>query len=276
MIGAGNIDEARRWTDSVRAWDLWAEGMANPADRINRPLLDLAAATPGQRVLDLAAGVGEPALSQARRLDGDGLVVASDLVPAMLSGLRRRAAGLAHPPLPVAADMTTLPFATACFDHVLCRFGLMFVPDVPLALAEMRRVLRPGGAAALAVWGPRADNNLFDRLGRLLEPVRGAEVAALLAPLFRFADPAGLKAMAQDAGFATVQHEALKLRTPARVDQPFWLPTLEMAFSPLVTSLSQAERAVLHERIATDFQNDADAERRFSVTLSVHLLRLGT
>lgn len=270
------MDERRRWTDSADAWRNWAEGMANPADRVNRPLLDLAGARPGQNVLDLAAGVGEPSLSQARQLDGRGLVVASDLVPAMLSGLRRRAAGHPHPPLPVAADMGALPFIDGIFDILLCRFGLMFVPDVPAALAEMRRILRAGGAAVLAVWGPRADNSLFDRLGRRLGADHGPMADALLAPLFRFADPAGLASAATKAGFATIRHEALSMTMPAGIGQPFWLPTLEMAFAPLLSTLAPSDREALHERIAADFAAEADGQGRFPVAMSVHLLRLET
>ncbi len=270
------MDEARRWAESANAWQNWAEGMANPADRINAPLLDLAGATAGQAVLDLAAGVGEPSLSQAHRLRGRGMVVASDLIPAMLTGLARRCMAQPHPPLPVAADMQALPFATAGFDIILCRFGLMFVPDTGAALTEMRRVLRPGGAAALAVWGPRTQNTLFDRLGRRLATDHGPLADRLLAPLFRFADPAELVHAAYKAGFTAVRHQPLCTTVPARLDQPFWRPTLEMAFSPLLAMLSRDELAGLHDRISADFAADADEQRRFPVTLSVHLLRMET
>ncbi len=268
--------EGQRWADSVNAWENWADGMASPADRINRPLLDLAGVQSGQHVLDVAAGVGEPSLSLSQMLRDGGSVVASDLVPAMLVALRRRARAHLHPPLPVAADMGALPFADGIFDRALCRFGLMFVPDIIAALAEMRRVLRPGGAAAIAVWGPRADNTLFNRLGMRLEADYGATAVRLLAPLFRFADPAALLAAAGQAGFTSIRHVPLSLLTPARADLPFWLPTLEMAFSPLLSDLTPDARAALHGRIARDFAADADDTERVPVALSVHLLRLGT
>lgn len=270
------MDEAQRWAESANAWQNWADGMASPADRINVPLLDLAGAQSGQAVLDLAAGVGEPSLSQAQRLGSTGLVVASDLVPAMLSGLSRRTATHPHPPLPVAADMLALPFASGAFDIVLCRFGLMFVPDTRAALVEMRRVLRSGGAATLAVWGPRTRNSVFDRLGRRLAADHGPMAERLLAPLFRFADPDLLVGMALKAGFIAVRQQNLSTTVPARVDLPFWQPTLEMAFSPLLATLSPEERTHLDKRIAADFVADADAERRFPVALSVQLLRLET
>ncbi|OYQ31348.1 hypothetical protein CHU95_19460 [Niveispirillum lacus] len=270
------MDEARRWTESADAWQHWAEGMASPADRINGPLLDLAGATPGQAVLDLAAGVGEPSISQADRLRGNGLVVASDLVPAMVNGLSRRAGAHPSPPLPVAADMQALPFASGSFDIVLCRFGLMFVPDTQAALREMRRVLRPGGAAVLAVWGPRLANSLFDRLGRRLTTDYGPAAERLLAPLFRFAEPTDLVAQAELSGFPLVSSQNLVLALSARADHAFWQPTLEMAFSPLVASLTPAQRAGLEDRIAADFAAETDAQDRIALAMSVHLLRLET
>lgn len=276
MNGTVAIVESQRWTESANAWDHWADGMANPADRINQPLLDLADAPPGSRILDIAAGVGEPSLTQAHRNGADGLVVACDLVPAMLSGLGRRARGHPHPPHSVAADMTILPFADAGFDRVLCRFGLMFVPEHEAALAEMRRVLRPGGVAALAVWGPRTGNSLFDRLGRLLSREYGERVDALLSPLFRFADPGNLLRQAENAGFRHVRAETLRLNNPARADHTFWLPTLEMAFSPLVAPMPPDQRAALHAHIAADFAAATDEQGRFHVHMAVNLIRLQT
>lgn len=276
MNGTVVIVESQRWTESANAWDHWADGMANPADRINQPLLDLADAPAGGRVLDLAAGVGEPSLTQAHRLGAGGLVVASDLVPAMLSGLGRRSKGHPHPPCPVAADMTALPFVGAGFDRVLCRFGLMFVPAPLTALAEMHRVLRSGGVAAVAVWGRREGNSLFDRLGRILSREHGEKANALLSPLFRFADPGNLQRQAEAAGFSHVRVETLALTTPAKIENPFWLPTLEMAFSPLVGPMSPTHRAALHAQIAADFAETADEQGRFPVHMEVHLLRLQT
>lgn len=276
MNGTVAIVESQRWTESVNAWDHWADGMANPADRINQPLLDLAGALPGSRVLDIAAGVGEPSLTQAQRIGANGLVVACDLVPAMLSGLGRRARGHPHPPHPVAADMTILPFANAAFDRILCRFGLMFAPEHAAALSEMRRVLRPNGVAVLAVWGPRAGNSLFDRLGRLLSREYGKGADALLTPLFRFAEPGNLLLQAENAGFRDVRAETLILNNPARADHPFWLPTLEMAFSSLVSPMSPDQRAALHDHIAADFAAAADERGLFHVHMAVNLIRLQT
>lgn len=266
--------ERQRWTQSAGAWSRWAEQVADPAGRINAPLLDLVAAAPGARVLDVAAGVGEPSLSQAERLGDLGLVVACDLVPGMLRTLRARAAGRTAEPAPAAADMTALPFPDQCFDHVLCRFGLMFVPDVPAALREMRRVLRPGGTAALAVWGNRTENSLFDQLDRCLETMLGPDPASLLLPLFRFADPAPLLSAARQAGFATAAHRTLRLRTLADAAKPFWRATLDMAFAPRLAGLDVAAIDRLQDHIASHYRFIADAGNRVEVTAAVNLLRL--
>ncbi|MFV3073584.1 class I SAM-dependent methyltransferase [Niveispirillum fermenti] len=268
-----DLQEQLRWTQSADAWSRWAEQVADPAIRINMPLLDLAAAAPGARVLDVAAGVGEPSLSQAERLGGNGLIVACDLVPDMLRTLRARAAGrTSAAPVPVAADMTALPFPDRSFDHVLCRFGLMFVPDVPAALREMHRVLRPGGNAALAVWGNRAENSLFDQLDQCLDTVLGPDPASLLPPLFRFADPAPLLPAARQAGFAAAEYRTLRLRTMADGTRPFWRATLDMAFTPRLAGADTMATARLHDHIASHYRALADAQHRVEVRSAVHLL----
>ena len=120
------------WRAKAPHWTGWADSMAAMADRFNQPLLDAIAIQPGDRVLDLASGAGEPALTAAGRAGPQGLTVASDLIPDMLSSLRARGDGA--PIVAVAADMQALPFAPASFDKVSCRFGIMFPPDVQKAL----------------------------------------------------------------------------------------------------------------------------------------------
>lgn len=266
--------ERQRWTDSVSAWDQWAESMVDPAARINDPMLALLPAAGLTRVLDVAAGVGEPSLTLAENLGPGGLVVASDLVPSMLTALARRAYSRPAPPVPVAADMTALPFKGGLFDAVLCRFGLMFVPDIASALAEMRRVLRPGGVAILSVWGPRARNSLFDDLDRSLTALLGPDPADMLSPLFRFAEPAALMETAHTTGFAEVDIETLVLTHNSKASRPFWRPTLDMAFAPRLAMLDGPTREKVHTAIWADFQALAGVEGQVPVRLCVHLMRL--
>lgn len=243
--------------------------MAEPAERLNAPLLTALSLEPHHILLDLATGAGEPALTAARTFvpterGPAGRVLATDLVPAMMAGARRRGADLS--PLSfLAADMTALPLADASVDRVSCRFGLMFVPDAQLALAEMRRVLRPGGRAALLCWGAQADNTLF----QVIDAYVGGEPA--LATLFRFATPGVLPDLCRVAGFSTVEDSALRHTTQADIRRPFWRPTLEMAFAPALAHLTAVGRARLETDIATAFAPLADADGRVPVHVHARL-----
>src|SRR5439155_5325472 len=113
---------------------------------------------PGLDVLDLASGTGEPALTLAPLVLPGGTVTATDLLPEILAVAEEQAAQQGRANLRCGvADAGDLPFADASFDRVTCRFGVMFFPDVPRALREVCRVLRPGGRAAFTAWGPAAE-----------------------------------------------------------------------------------------------------------------------
>lgn len=248
--------ERDRWAASADAWDRWADPMADLADKLNRPLLDAAGLTEGHRLLDLASGAGEPALSAARRAGSEGLVVGSDLVPGMMAGAIRRARRVEGPaPAFTAADMTALPFADAAFDGVTCRFGIMFVPDVESALREVRRVLCPGGKAAFMVWGPRVGNGLFAEIGDAVADHLGEDGS--LDPLFRFAEPGLLSGVMRAAGFAETSEVELTPVRKAPAGQPFWRAALDMSFGHRLGGLSAERRKALEEDIARRFDAQA-------------------
>lgn len=265
------VDERRRWTDSADAWGRWAEQMAEPADRINRPLLALADVRPGLSILDLATGTGEPALTLADLAGPAGFVVGTDLVPAMLAHTASRARARALPLRMAAADMQALPYPDGAFDRVIVRFGLMFVPDADAALREMGRVLRPGGRLALAVWGPLTDNTLFREIRSALDEVIGLDPAYSLAPLFRFAAEGSLAALLAAAGLVGVIEQPLRLDHAAPAARPFWRPTLEMGFTPRLMGLSEAGRAAAETAVARRFQELSGADGNVRVGMHVRL-----
>lgn len=264
--------ERERWTASAKMWDRWADPMAEMADKLNQPLLDAAGIVAGGKVLDLASGAGEPALSAARRAGGDGFVIGTDLVPAMLTGAVRRAAGVSPHPAFAAADMTALPFPDAAFDAVICRFGIMFVPDALGALSEVRRVLKPGGRAAFMVWGARADNALFAVIGAAVEDRLGPDPVHGLGPLFRYAEPDSLARALRQAGFGEATETALVPVRKVPRGQPFWRPTLEMVFGPRIAGIAPADRAALEADIVRRFDDLAQGDM---VPLAAHI-RIGT
>lgn len=251
--------ERTRWTASAAAWERWADPMADLADRINQPLLDAAGVTAGDRVLDLACGAGEPALSAARRAvtEADGLVVGTDLVPAMAEGAARRAASTGAAVSFAAADMTALPFAGGSFSRVVCRFGIMFVPDAMAALAEVRRVLRPGGTAAFMVWGPLSGNALLRILNDGVDAVLGPDDGPGLGPLFRYAEAGSLETAMGEAGFTATAAAALMPEGKARAGTPFWKAQLEMSFGTRLEGLDPARRAAVEASVDARFRSTA-------------------
>ncbi len=183
-----------------------------------RYTVQLSGVRPGARVLDLAGGTGDLARLFARRVGPTGLVVLTDINGAMLAQGRNKLLdeGLA---LPLAqCNAEALPFASRSFDAVTIGFGLRNVTRKELALAEMRRVLRPGGVALVLefsrVWGPLAPAydwysfNVLPRIGRLVAQDEGSY--RYLAESIRVhPDQETLKAMMEQAGFDRVEYHNL-------------------------------------------------------------------
>ncbi len=132
-------------------------------------LIDWAGLGPGQTVLDVAAGTGVVTRAAAGRVGASGRVIASDISSGMLahvsSGLDPSGAAVQI----LECSATELRLEDDSVDAVLCQQGLQFFPDRPAAAREMRRVLRPGGTVALAVWLSGTPLEPFDTYGRVLE-----------------------------------------------------------------------------------------------------------
>jgi ubiquinone/menaquinone biosynthesis C-methylase UbiE len=200
------------WGDSYRliASDKWKAKSAVMGKAVTEALVEYARPKPGMSVLDLASGTGEPAISLALRVEGQGQVTALDLSADLLAIAKGRARerGLENL-VTQQADAHTLPFADNSFDLATCRFGVMFFRDVGVALRELHRVLRADARACFLAWGP------FDQpyWQSTMAVVHGHVGGPLLQPgapdPFRFAQPGSLSAVLKSAGFREVE-EATK------------------------------------------------------------------
>lgn len=163
----------------------------------------LAKLQPGERVLDVACGTGVVAHHAAQLVGPTGHVVGLDLSPEALSVARqergrRDAAAIEWREGPADA----LPFENGSFDVVFCQLGLMFFPDRVAALKEMCRVLIPHGRIALMTWGPQDKNLGNAAMAQAWRERVSAEQAAKLNPPHSLADPAEVRRLLQEAGFA--------------------------------------------------------------------------
>jgi ubiquinone/menaquinone biosynthesis C-methylase UbiE len=172
----------------------------------------------GDTVLELAAGVGDTGFDAAVAVGDRGRLISTDFSPAMVAAARRRGAerGLDNVEYRVM-DAERIELETASVDGVLCRLGYMLMPDPATALAETRRVLRPGGRVTLAVWGAMERNPFFATVaislvqhGHLPPPEPSGP------PVFSMASPARTTGLLEAAGFADVRTEEL----PVRFDVP--------------------------------------------------------
>src|SRR2546421_11147904 len=143
------------WNIGARGWREWSEYIDRGTAPVSKRLVELAGIRPGSRVLDVAAGYGEPSLTAAGVAGPEGRVVATDISPEMLAFGRERAsaAGLENVEF-LEADAASLDFPADSFDAALSRFGIIFEPDGEAAAARVRGFLKPGGRMAIASWGP--------------------------------------------------------------------------------------------------------------------------
>lgn len=200
--------EIDTWNQVAGAWRRWWSVLELGLGPVSQELVRACGIPAGARVLDVGTGIGEPALTAAELVGAQGAVVGVDLSAAMLDIARERGAR-APAPSWVQSNAQALPFVDRSFDRVLCRFGLMHVPDTSAALAEIRRVLRPGGRFAFAVWGAR-DEVPF------LSACRDAVIRTLGLPPddpedgpFRLHDAMSLVTLLGDAGFRVVDRQEL-------------------------------------------------------------------
>src|SRR5207248_10746238 len=147
--------QRQSWNTAATGWRRWSKLIDDAAKPIAERLVELAGVEPGGRILDVAAGYGEPSLTAARRVGPQGSVVASDISAEMLAFGRERAAAVGVDNIEfVESDASSLSFPGASFDAALSRWGISFEPDGEGAAARVRGFLKPGGRMAIASWGP--------------------------------------------------------------------------------------------------------------------------
>lgn len=232
LASADAIRDQQRiiWNEFSAGWRKWDAELLGWHAPFGDAVLQEIELAPDSTVLDVAAGSGEPGLTVARQVPA-GTVVMTDISEGMLRVAHEKAtaAGLDNLRY-IACDAASLPFDDNMFDAVLCRFGLMFFPEMSVALHEMVRTARPGARISAAVWGRAAENpwaslvlGTIARHAELPEPLQGTP------GLFRCAAQGFMSRMFRDAGLSEVSERKVSTDLVHESPESYWEFMMDIA-----------------------------------------------
>jgi ubiquinone/menaquinone biosynthesis C-methylase UbiE len=146
--------ECQSWDSVANNWQKWWKTIEIGAEDVSRRLIELAEIKPGSRVLDIATGIGEPAITAANQMGNNGHILATDISSQMLSVAKQRAIslGLQNVIEFKEGDTETIELSSSTFDAVLCRWGMTLFLDFDTGLSNIYRSLVDGSRIAAAVW----------------------------------------------------------------------------------------------------------------------------
>lgn len=240
--------QKQSWNKFSAGWKKWDEMTMNFLKPMGDEIITSINPSGTSKVLDIAAGTGEPGLTIATMLDG-GVVTITDLSEDMLAIAKENAErrGI-HNIETTACDVCELPFTDNSFDAISCRFGFMFFPDMQLAANEMARVLKPGGRIATSVWNVPEKNfwvtatmGTINRNMELPPPPPGSP------GMFRCAKPGLIKELFEKAGLKNVTEKEVASKLNSGTVENYWNMMTEIG-APIVAALSKADDA-MHQKI---------------------------
>ncbi len=202
--------QRRVWDGVASGWQAWWDVTRQAGQELSNRLIELAHVEPGMRVLDVATGTGEPALTAAQIVGPSGSVLALDASDGMLAVARDRAAaqGLANVEFRQGdAEHAALPDGE--FDAILSRWGIFFFLDLVPSLAALRRTLTQRGRFAAAVWGPPDQVPLINLSAETLVKHLGVEPPPEMMGPYRLSDPLTLQRAFAAAGYSDIYTEAV-------------------------------------------------------------------
>jgi SAM-dependent methyltransferase len=264
-----DVDDYRR--NSLDTWDRWAANWERERDflwsstgRLGERLVERLDPSPGDTVLELAAGTGDTGFAAAERIGDQGKLISTDFAPSMVDVARRAGerAGLANVEYRVL-DAERMDLESSSVDGVLCRFGYMLMADPAAALAETRRVLRDGGRLSFAVWAT-PERNLWAfipggalvELGHLPPPEPGDP------GIFAMGDPNRINELVGGAGFGEPRIEEVAVHWGYSDPDVHWQKTLALA-APIAEAYGKLDpgeqervRGVVRERAAERLSED--------------------
>lgn len=209
------VDQRKSWDSVARGWQEWWETFENGAQHVSDRLIELAGIRPGNRLLDIATGIGEPAVSAAKVVGKGGHVTATDMSTEMLTIAEERSRSLGLDDIMdfKQSDAENLELGTnQAFDAILYRWGLMFLPNLGNALVNIHQMLLPRGRLAVAVWSEPSKVPLISLLmSTARQYIQNPLVSQAVPGPFSLAEPDVFKKSLLKAGFIDIQSETINV-----------------------------------------------------------------
>jgi ubiquinone/menaquinone biosynthesis C-methylase UbiE len=253
-----------QWSNVAQGWRRRWAAYERGAQPLSDRMLELAHVSPGHKVLDVATGIGEPAMTAARQVGPRGSVVAIDQAPQMLEVARERmqTAGIGTVEFVEGdAEAVTLPLDS--FNAVVCRWGLMFFQNPVGTLARLRNNLVPGGWLAVTVWGEPLQVPIIS----LPFSVFSLELSQPPAPLsgpnpFALSEPARLEQVLREADFKNVWCEPFTVTFEfASVDELLGhLGDVSAPIRMIMATLGPLDQAEFWKKLAAAAEQFADVD----------------
>ena len=242
----------------AEGWERAREERERVAAPVTEWLVRALAPEPGDVVLELAAGQGDVGFTVAGLLGESGRLISSDFSAAMLEIARRRGEELGLTNVEFRElDAEDLELADDSVDAIVCRWGYMLMPNPAVALAETRRVLRPGGRLAFAVWASGDRNPWISVASRILvahghmPPPEPGEPG-----MFVLGDEEELRALVKGAGFSEVQVDEVPVYSDYRDVDEYVARSSERGgmFSRAWAAASQDQREAMTGELRDAFE----------------------
>jgi len=242
------LEQQRKiWSQYSSGWRKWDELLMSSMQPVSDALIETLQVNGNEQVLDVASGTGEPGLTLSAMLP-NGEATGSDLSEEMVEIANEHAKqrGISNYQS-LVCDASNMPFEDNFFDHVVCRFGIMFFPDIESSLNEMTRVLKPGGTLAVAVWAAPELNPFLTLMAMtILEKLDLPKPPPNSPGIFRCAQPGLTSQLLSSTGLVSVTEKRLAGEVSFDSTEQYWDVMFDVA-GPVVQALKNAPQEMVEE-----------------------------
>lgn len=263
------------WSAAAPGWRSWEPHIVAFSLPMTLRIVDVLALSPGDCVLDVGCGIGDPAIAVAQKVGPTGRVIAIDPVAEMVETAAARARSLTLTNLDVRVwSIEDFEAAPHSFDAICGRWSFIFCPNVVEVLRRVRAWLKPGGRFAMSTWTPQKGSPGFAAVNAALN--RQAQLPPLDSKkpcMLQLSEPGELEAALTSAGFTDVHVEPVPLAFVARSGREYWEMTCQMGSSlrTVYDSLTPRQR----EAVAAEVEAAVEPYRTGDVLRIPALAQIG-